>query len=225
MPGLPRYKFLMRGLHSPVCGTAWSLGEWQRIEAPLEMYKRGFHCCAHPFDAFSRFGCEILARVEVRGKHVLGERVECWEEMRINEAYKWEKLHSLELAICASELVLENFEELYPWDDSPRKAIEASRAVLIEDSEEKRLAAQETIRVAALPKEMKATAWLAAHAAADAAICASDPPLCSGSYAAFEAILMAEGSERSALRAEAKVIETVAEKYRQIVMKMETESA
>jgi hypothetical protein len=225
MPGALRYKFLWRGLRSPVCGTAWILGEWQRIDGPLEIYKRGFHCCIDPFDAFSRFGCEILARVEVRGKHVLGERVECWEEMRISQAYKWEKRDSLELAICASELVLENFEELYPRDDSPRKAIEAGRAVLIEDSEDNRLAARSTIRVAALPKEMVASAWLAAHAAADTAICASDPPWCSGSYAAFEAILMADGSERSALRAEGKVIERLQEKFRQIVRKMETEAA
>jgi hypothetical protein len=121
--------------------------------------------------------------------------------------------------------VLGNFEEVYPYDDSPRKAIDASRAVLIEDSEGNRLAARATIRVATLPEEMPAAAWLAAHAAADAAICAGESPVCSGNYAAFDSIVMADGSERNAVRGEAKVVEMVGEKFRQIVRKMETEAA
>jgi len=123
-----RYKFLREGLKSQSGGLRWKLNEWQKTTGKIEMCNNGFHCSKQPYDAFSYVQGEILAEVEVRGKHLDGDNKECWEEMRIVKAYKWQKNDSVLLAIYAARLVLKIYEDKYPDDKRPREAIEAAEA-------------------------------------------------------------------------------------------------
>ena len=68
----------------------------------------------------------------------------------------------LAYAIFAAEQVLENFERKYPTDLRPRKAIEAAKKILENDTEENRTAAAAT---AASSAAYSAAAYLAAAAA------------------------------------------------------------
>lgn len=101
---------------------------------------------------------EVLALVEVRGKHQTEDNKQCWSEMKIIQAWRWEKPHSVKLAIFAAELVIDEFEKEYPNDDRPRKAIEAAKRVLKHDTEKNRNAASAAW----------SAAWNAANAASEA---------------------------------------------------------
>jgi len=74
-------------------------------------------------------------------------------------------------AIFAAEQVIKIYEDKYPTDDRPRKAIEAARNYLIDPSEENKNAADAayaSARAAAYVTD--AAAYAAARAAADAAM-------------------------------------------------------
>ena len=58
------------------------------------------------------------------------------------ENLKQSKKQSVQIAIFSAELVVENYENLYPDDDRPRKAIEAARAYLIRPNKATRDAAR-----------------------------------------------------------------------------------
>jgi len=82
----------------------------------------------------------------------------------------------LEYAIYAAELVLHIFEEKYPKDDRPRKAISAAKKCLKDDSKENRNAAADSVYVAVYVAVSTAAdaAAAAASAAASAAADAAD---------------------------------------------------
>ena len=115
------------GLTSANGKIDWKIGEWQTAEIPLDMCKNGFHASENVIDAMGYVPAEIIARVEVDGAHEEQEDKQCWEKMRIIEARIWEKADSVALAIFAAELVLENFERVFPEDKRPRLAIEAAK--------------------------------------------------------------------------------------------------
>jgi hypothetical protein len=80
-------------------------------------------------------------------------------------------------AVFAAELVLPVFEEKYPDDDRPRKAIATAKAVIEDDSEENRKRTADAARaayayVAAYAADAAAAAAAAAYAAARAAYAA-----------------------------------------------------
>mgnify|MGYP001581383534 CR=1 FL=1 len=79
----------------------------------------------------------------------------------------------LRYAIFAAEQVINIYEKKYPQNDKPRKAIEAAKAVLKNDTPETRAAA--------------ADAAAAAYAAADAAAAAADAAYAAAVYAAADA--------------------------------------
>lgn len=126
---------------------------------------------------------EILAEVEVQGQHFDGNDKSTHEDMRIIRAWKWTKNDSVALSIFAAEMVLENFEKVYPDDDRPRKAIEAARNYLDSPTEKNRSAAESPAESA------ESAARSAARAAAESAW--------SAEFAARSAAESAESAESS----------------------------
>ena len=121
------WKTMLADLKSANGNTPWKIGGWQKVEPPLVSCRHGFHCSENLIDAFRFVQPRLIARVEVRGEHIVEKDKQYWQEMRIVEAKEWTKEDSVSLAIFAAELVLENFESKYPTDKRPRKAIEAAK--------------------------------------------------------------------------------------------------
>jgi hypothetical protein len=145
------YKFLDRkgrGIVSRNGDQKWKVGEWYKCEEKLDMCNVGFHASPKIYQAFSYIQGSVVAKVEVRGKHKSQDDKEVWEEMRIIEAKKWTKKDSVALAIFSAELVIENYEKECPGDDRPRKAIEAAKKVLENDTAKNRSAASAARSVA-----------------------------------------------------------------------------
>ena len=114
-----------------------------------------------------------------------------------------------EIAIFAAEQVLHIFEEKYPKDNRPRKAIEAARMVLEVGSGKNRLAAYSAAAAAysaadAASAATAAAAYAAAYAAsaADAAYSAAD-----AAYSAHVSAAFAAASADSAATASEKTRE------------------
>lgn len=123
-------------------GFQFKKGVWYKAKGKLEICNNGFHASRNIIDAMDYVNCGYIAKVEVRGKSIIEDDKECWQEMRVVEWHKWTKKDSVFLAIFASELVLDNFEKKYPNDKRPRKAIEAAKKVLKNNTEKNRSAAE-----------------------------------------------------------------------------------
>ena len=129
------WKSMKAGLKSANGNIDWKIGEWQTVKLPLDICGNGFHASENVIDAMGYVPVEIIARVEVDGAHEEQEDKQCWERMRIIEVRIWEKADSVALAIFAAELVLENFERVFPEDKRPRLAIEAAKEWMRNPSE------------------------------------------------------------------------------------------
>ncbi|SRR5712692_231562 len=130
MTTVRRWKLLRTGLKSQNGDITWKPLEWQKCREKLSMCSNGFHCSLGILQALRYVNGEILAEVEVQGNNILSPDKECWSEMRIIRAWKWTKKDSVNLAILAAELVLPNFEIVFPKDNRPKKAIEAAKNYL-----------------------------------------------------------------------------------------------
>ena len=143
---MKRYKFLKLKNKKIISSYnekfKWEIGKWYKTDGELSMCENGFHCSIQPSDAFYYVSGEVLAIVETKGKSIEQLDKQCWEQMRIVKAYGWTKKDSIALAIYSAELVLPNFEKEYPDDDRPRKAIEAAKKVLENDTKKNRSAAR-----------------------------------------------------------------------------------
>ena len=124
------YKSMKAELKSGYGDIDWKIGEWVNVKGDLSLCNNGLHCCENIIDAMGFVNCEILAEVETRGNFLKGPDKYCFQEMRIIKTWKWEKEHSVKLAIFAAELVIEIFEKEYPADKRPRAAIEAAKTYL-----------------------------------------------------------------------------------------------
>ena len=173
----------------------WQLNKWYKITEPLEICRTGFHASKNIIDAMDFVPMFWVAKVEVRGNSIIQEDKECWSEMRIVEWKKWTKEDSVSLSIFAAELVLDNFEKKYPNDKRPREAIEAAKAVLKNDNEKTRSAAElaESAAGSAAWSSAKSEAWSAAKSAGSAAWSAAW-----SSSAAAELAELAESAAKSA---------------------------
>ena len=178
MKTITRWKFLRkvgRTIKSHNGEMKWKIGEWNKVDGELDLCHRGFHCSKTAYQAFSFVQGEVLALVECKGKSIVEDDKECWEEQRIVKAYKWTKKDSLKLAIFSAELVLKNFEKKYPDDMRPREAIEAAKKVLFKDTARNRSAAWSAARSAwsaawsAAESAAGSAAWSAAESAAESA--------------------------------------------------------
>ena len=154
MKKIRRFKFLKDGLKSNHNGFQWELCKWHKTECVKLCH--GFNCSEKIFDALSYVKGEILCEVEAKGKHYTGDDKSTWPQMRIIRAWNWTQKDSVALSIFAAELVIENYEKIYPDDDRPRKAIEAAKAWLNDPSEKNRSAA----------RSARSAAWSAADSAA-----------------------------------------------------------
>ena len=153
-------------------GHKFVVGKWYK-EDHIKICERGFHASRRAIDAMGYVDCEVLAKVEVKGESETENDKECWSEIKIVKVYKWTKKDSVALSIYAAELVIDIYEKQYPNDDRPRKAIEAAKAVLKNDTEANKSAARsaaESARSAAESAESAArSAWSAESAARSAA--------------------------------------------------------
>ena len=159
-----RYKFLREGLKSEYGYFVWEIGKWYKHEGEVKLCESGFHCSKEIGQAFKYVPGEILAEVEVRGKHDEGSEKDSWEEMRIVKAWYWKKVNSVSIAIFSAELCIENYEKQYPNDNRPRLAIEAAKTWLANPTKENEVSARSAASSAA---------WSARSAAQSAAESAS----------------------------------------------------
>src|SRR5579875_1559848 len=165
-----RYKFLClidNEIRSESGDCIWHIGEWQSVrDNELIICENGFHCSRTCYQAFTYVQGEILAQVEVSGASIVNDDKEAWQKMRLVRVWRWQKHDSVALSIFAAELVLENFEKMYPDDKRPRAAIDAARRWLAAPTEEN----AESARSAAMAAESAAmaaeSAWEGATAGA-----------------------------------------------------------
>lgn len=109
----------------------WRVGKWRTTRMPIAPCGRGFHASETPIDALWHVRGEILAIVDVRGDSILfSPTQQVWSQMIVRKAYCWTKRDGAELAIFATESVLNTFASRYPADSGPRKAVEAAKACL-----------------------------------------------------------------------------------------------
>ena len=185
------WKVFKKGLKSTNGTINWKLGEWQKHEGELEMCKSGFHASERIINAMQYTNAEIIARVEVRGDHLKQEDKQVWSEMRIVKTYNCSKEDSVNLAIFAAELVIDNFEKEYPKDDRPRKAIETAKEWLENKNDS---AARSAELAASAAKSAESAAWSAASSARSATSAAKS--------AAWSAAWSAESAASTAWSAE-----------------------
>ena len=205
-----RYKFIHTGMKSENGDLVWKLNQWVHHPGKLDMCRTGLHCSLYPDQAFSFVQGEILALVETKGKFLIQDDKECWSDMRVVKAYKWQKKDSVALAIYAAELVIDIFEKEYPHDDRPRKAIEAAKVYLKHPTKKN----MEAARGAASGAASEAASWAAraARAASGAASwAASEASVASwaASVAAGEAARAARAASWAASAASVAIIKSL----------------
>jgi hypothetical protein len=182
----------------------WKIGEWVNVKGDLSLCNNGLHCCENIIDAMGFVNCEILAEVETRGNFLKGPDKYCFQEMRIIKTWKWEKEHSVKLAIFAAELVIEIFEKEYPADKRPRAAIEAAKTYLKSPSKKAAEAAAKAAKTY-LKSPSKKAVWAVAKAvwatgaAAEAAAGAAEWAARAAAGAAAWAAEAAAGAARAAV--------------------------
>jgi len=203
------YKFLRTGMKSDYDGSVWKLGEWRKVNPPCEPCV-GLNASRNIVDALGYIQGEILAKVEYKGGVIdSGDKLTC-EKMRIVRTWKWTKEHSVRLAVYAARQVLSIYEEEYPGDDRPRRAIEAAEAYLKDPS-------NKTVRAA------RAAVWAAAGAAAYTAVHAAGAAARAAVHtadAAYTAVHAADAAARGARAAYAAGGNKIKNKAHRYVLRM-----
>jgi hypothetical protein len=215
-----RYKFLRERdgrIYSASGNVEWIVGEWKGLEGEPILCEQGYHCSEQAIHALRYVRGEILARVECAGEHQADTDKECWQRMRIVQAWRWTKKDSVALACYAARLVLSHFEQRFPEDRRPRVAIEAAEAWLKDPTDAVGAAASAAASAAYAADGAASAAYAvdgadnydaaasAAYAAAYAAAAASSSSGASASagyaayYAAGSAGAAADGAAESSL--------------------------
>ena len=114
-------------------GSEWQIGEWRKVSPP-ERECEGLNCSEYIADAMGYVNMEVLAQVEIAGKVIKGDDKITCEKMRILHAYRWEKRDSVEMSVYAAELVVENFEKVFPNDTRVRDTINLVNKYLTDPS-------------------------------------------------------------------------------------------
>jgi hypothetical protein len=113
-----RYKFLRlvdNQIWSDSGNEAWTIGEWKTVVGNLELCKHGLHCSSLPFDALCYCQGEIFAEVAVRGEHKADGQKECWREIQIVRAYRWETGDNVSLFRFAAQCLLDHYRGTF-WE-------------------------------------------------------------------------------------------------------------
>ena len=121
------WKSMKSGLRSGMGRKRWEIGKWYKQTGELSMCSNGYHASERIIDSMQYVKLENLIKVEVKGEYLEQSDKQCWKEMRIIKAWKWEKKDSVALAIYAASLVLENFEKKHFEDKRPGEAIQAAK--------------------------------------------------------------------------------------------------
>ena len=147
--GIPRkevvngYKFLSQDMRSRYGDRPrWSLGVPLTYDGKIRPCSSGFHASLDLYSAYrnSPIG-DRLFEVEARGVVEGEDGLFAAREMMLVREIDSESL-SIDYAINCAKHVLRHYEEIYPGDDRPRKAIEAAENYLNSPSEKNRSAAR-----------------------------------------------------------------------------------
>jgi hypothetical protein len=195
-PKKRRWKFLRTGLKSDYNGFQWEIGKWETTEC--ERLCVGFNCSNRIIDAMRYVSGEILAEVESSGKCFEDDSKSTHEKMRIVNAWNWRKEDSVELAIYAAEMVIHIFEDKNPYDDRPRKAIEAAKSWLAGKSAYAATAYAVANAANAAANAANANAYAAAYAVANAANAAAAAAARAAANAAYAAAAAANAAANAA---------------------------
>src|SRR3990167_3736575 len=95
------WKSMRPGLQSDHGTTQCQIGKWQKCEGDVVLCGNGFHASKRLIDAMQYVNMEVVAQVEVRGKHRKDDNKQVWSEMRIVKAWQWTKVDSVALSIYA----------------------------------------------------------------------------------------------------------------------------
>lgn len=153
-------------------GFQFKIGKWHRQDGVIKACRNGFHASTRAINAMGYVPCEVLALVEVRGRHDIKSDKEAWQEMRIIQTYDWTKKDSVALAIFSAESVAHLYTAKFPGDKRVARAIEVAKRVLTGDTEVNRTEAAEAARTAAW-EAARAAAWAVSAVAECAARSAS----------------------------------------------------
>ncbi len=151
-PTIKGYKFVSEDLRSYSGDKPqWALGVMLTYNGEVKPGYGGFHASSDLRSAFNNIlpRGDRLFEVEARGV-VYGERgLFAAKEMKLIREIDLKPL-SVEYAIGCARHVLPKYENKYPNDDRPRKAIEAAEKWLKEPTEENRISAAFATASAAL---------------------------------------------------------------------------
>jgi hypothetical protein len=166
------YRFVTKHMKSEHGNVTWKIGEWQHCDGNLVLCENGFHASQEPLDSLDYQAGDRWFQCETKGEVLRDVDKFCARSMRLTKEIPISVLQQFAIA-CAFK-VLPMFENQYPDDNRPRKAIEASQTYLqspTKSNAKKRAAARaaawnavrDAWNVAASPT------WNAARAAARAA--------------------------------------------------------
>jgi hypothetical protein len=127
-----RLKFLDPGAIGPYSGFGWPKprgsrpGKWVRVDA-LVVCERGIHVCT--WDQAPWWLRAEAWVIEVAGDVLDAGDKQVWSRGRlVRQAESWDRVAVVRFACDCAARVLSLFQERYPDDDRPRKAIQAARA-------------------------------------------------------------------------------------------------
>lgn len=110
----------------------YKINEWYSIDESLteDMYDNGFYCVPSIPDIirYTAFNMDrFIGKIEVKGKHYtsMNGREEYWEKIKILWAYQLNKDNLIKIGLYAAQLVLPLYQEKYPHDKRPERAIES----------------------------------------------------------------------------------------------------
>ena len=148
----------------------WIIGKNYTCKGKIKPCSNGFHASLLSIDALSYVKGDVFAIVEASGLIKENDKFAS-SNMRILKAWKWTPNDSIALAIYSAELVIKYFEDKYPDDKRPRKAIQAARKYLKNPTLKNKNAADAAAHAAhAAAHAAHAAAYAAAHAAYAAAL-------------------------------------------------------
>lgn len=106
------------------------------------------------------------------------------------------KVQYVELSVVCAVTVLHIYEESYPQDDRPRKALEAAKSYFRDPSEENQIAALSAARAAHAASSAASNVAYSAYAASDASSCAisAAPAASAASHVAASAAAAADAA-------------------------------
>lgn len=111
-------------------GHKWRMNKWYEVEGELIMCENGFHASRLLPDAFSYVSPYWVCKVEIGDDFIEdGDKVVA-RRMRIIKKYRWTKRDNVRFAVWCARRSLQFFENEFPDDKRPRRAIEAAEKYL-----------------------------------------------------------------------------------------------